>query len=70
MFLALLRITCPHDESALRVGSRDGKFAGALVSLVKTVDKRSCHLRIEFKIEVTHGGFSVLLPRGNVDRLK
>lgn len=55
----LLAIARPNEQSALRIGSRYGKFSGASVSPVKAVDKRGCHLRIEFKIEVAHGGCSV-----------
>ena len=57
--LALLAIARPDIQSALRIGSSYGEFAGASVSSVKAVDKGSCHLRIEFKIEVAHGGCSV-----------
>ena len=59
MFAALLGIARPDEQSALRIGSRYGKFSGASVFPVKAVDKGSCHLRIEFKIEVAHGGCSV-----------
>ena len=60
MFMALLGVACPDIQGALRIGSRYGKFLGASVSPVEAMDKRSRHLRIEFKIEVAHGGYSVL----------
>jgi hypothetical protein len=60
MLLAFLRIARPYDQSALRVRGRYRELPGALVSPVKAMDKRNCHLRIDFKIEVAHGGFSVL----------
>jgi len=60
MLLALLGIARPNDQSALRVRGRYRKLPGALVPPVKAMDKRNCHLRIDFKIEVAHGGFSVL----------
>jgi hypothetical protein len=63
MFVALLGIARPDEQSALRVGRRYWEFSGAFVSSVQTMDKRSCHLRIEFKIEVAHGGFSVRSAR-------
>jgi hypothetical protein len=43
----------------LRVRSRYRELSGAFVWPVKAVDKGSCHLRIEFKIEVAHGGCSI-----------
>jgi hypothetical protein len=61
--VALLGIARPDEQSALRVGRRYWEFSGAFVSPVQTMDKRSCHLRIEFKIEVAHGGFSVRSAR-------
>src|ERR1700680_2465330 len=39
----------PHDQSTLRVGGRYGEFLGAFIPPVQAMDKRSCHLRIEFK---------------------
>jgi len=60
MLATLLGIARPDIQSALRIGSRYGKFSSASVFPVKAVDKGSCHLRIEFKIEVAHGGCSVL----------
>ena len=56
MFPALLQIARPYDESTLCVRRRYRKLTGALVSPVKAMDKRSCHLWIEFKIEVAHHG--------------
>jgi hypothetical protein len=61
VFPALLRIARPHDQSALRVRGRDRKFLGALIPPVQAMDKRSCHLRIEFKVKVAHGWISVVL---------
>ena len=61
MFPALLQIARPHDQSALRVRGRYREFLGALIPPVQAMDKRSCHLRIEFKIKVAHGWISVLL---------
>ena len=61
VFPALLRIACPHDQSALRVWGRYRKFLGALIPPVQAMDKRSCHLRIEFKIKVAHGWISIVL---------
>jgi hypothetical protein len=46
----------PTRSECLARRGRYRKFLGALVSPVKAMDKRSCHLRIEFKIEVAHGG--------------
>jgi hypothetical protein len=45
----------------LRVRGRDRKFLGALIPPVQAMDKRSCHLRIEFKIKVAHGWISIVL---------
>ena len=59
MLAALLGVARPDIQGALRIGSRYGKFSRASVSPVKAVDEGSCHLRIEFKIEVAHGGCSV-----------
>jgi hypothetical protein len=59
MLATFLAIARPDEQSALRIGSRYGKFSGASVSPVKAVHKGICHLRIEFKIEVAHGGCSV-----------
>jgi hypothetical protein len=59
MLATFLGIARPDEQSALRIGSRYGKFSGASVSPVQAVDKGSCHLRIEFKIEVAHSGRSV-----------
>ena len=59
MFATLLGIARPDEQSALRIGSRYGEFSGASISPVQAVDKGSCHLRIEFKIEVAHAGCSV-----------
>ena len=39
MFLALLRIVRPYDQSALRVGGRYRELPGALVSPVKAMDE-------------------------------
>ena len=63
MLAALLGIACPDVQSALRIGSRHRKFSGASVSPVKAVDKRCCHLRVEFKIEVAHSRCSVLVQQ-------
>ena len=63
MLLALLGIARPDDQSALCVRRRHRKLPGALVSPVEAMDKRNCHLRVNFKIEVAHGGFSVLLQQ-------
>jgi hypothetical protein len=63
MFSTLLRIARPDDQSALGVRGCYRKFTRPLVSSVKAMDKRSCHLWIEFEIEVTHGEFSVLLQQ-------
>jgi hypothetical protein len=71
MFLALLQIARPYDQSALRVGGRHRKLPGALVSPVKAMDERTGHLGVEFKIEVAHGGSSVLTSSEVAfDRLK
>ena len=59
MLATLLGIARPDIQGALRIGSRYGKFLGASVSPVEAMDKRRCHLRIEFKIEVAHGRCSV-----------
>jgi hypothetical protein len=59
MLATLLWIARPDEQSALRIGSRYGKFSGTSVSPVKAVHKRSGHLRIEFEIEVAHGVYSV-----------
>ena len=59
MLATLLGIARPDIQGALGIGSRYGKFSGASVFPIKTVDKGSCHLRIEFKIEVAHGWFSL-----------
>jgi hypothetical protein len=32
------------------------------------MDKRSCHLRIEFKIEIAHGWISIVLPQYEAGR--
>ena len=61
MFLALLQIARPYDQSTLRVRRRYRKLTGTLVSPVKAMDKPSGHLGIEFKIEVAHGWISVVL---------
>ena len=63
MFAALLGIARPDIQSALRIGSLYGEFSGASVSPVKAVDERSCQLRIDFKIEVAHGGCSIRTVR-------
>src|ERR1700678_2047606 len=60
MFLALLQIARPYDQGALRVGGRYRELPGALVSPVEAMDERTRHLGVEFKIEVAHGGSSVL----------
>jgi hypothetical protein len=61
MLPALLQVTRPHDQSALRVRGRYREFLGALIPPVQAMDKRSCHLRIEFKIKVAHGWISIVL---------
>jgi hypothetical protein len=61
MLPALLEVTRPHDQSALRVRGRHREFLGTLIPPVQAMDKRSCHLRIEFKIKVAHGSISVVL---------
>lgn len=60
MFLALSQVARPYDQSALRVGGRYRELPGALVSPVKAMDERTGHVGVEFKIEVAHGGSSVL----------
>ena len=64
MLSALLRITRPHNQSALGVRGRYREFLGALIPPVQAMDKRSCHLRIEFKIKVAHGWISIVLQQG------
>jgi hypothetical protein len=61
MLPALLQVTRPHDQSALRVRGRYREFLGALITPVQAMDKRGCHLRIEFKIKVAHSWISVVL---------
>jgi hypothetical protein len=63
MLLALLGIARPDDQNALCVRGRYRKLPGAPVPPVEAMDKRNCHLRVNFKIEVAHGGFSVLLQQ-------
>jgi len=59
VFAALLGIARPDEQGALRVGRRYGKFSGSSVSPVEAMNKGSCHLRVEFEIEVAHGVYSV-----------
>ena len=72
MFLALLQIARPYDQSALRIGGRNRELPGALVSPVEAMDERTWHLGVEFKIEVAHGGSSVPSHSSEVafDRLR
>jgi hypothetical protein len=59
MLATFLGIARPDEQSALRIGSRYGKFSGASVSPVKAVNKGSCHLRIEFLCGRPHKNSSV-----------